>query len=338
MSYCKLNSISLQFSKFYFIVINGSEEDKEPFHLSDGKKINHCDFLEILGSPVYGNLKKDLDLHLKKRFKNVIKYYNYLRDNRIAPLNVKLKVLRACVVTTLLYNCETFGHMIPAGIEEIYMKLIKAAMNARQGAPNSILLIESGLLPIKALIFSRQLKFYKRFKSSIQDNSTRSVIFEHLMNNQSKYIKHYVDQEQKYTDSREIYQEFLTSLKNSIQQKNDVIEHYKHWIYIKLNPSLTPSCFLSVPGRIAQCIVKFRLGSHNLAIEKGRWRRIPRAERLCNKCRVIGDEYHLTYDCVDISRDDIPALPEEIGSIWTYSHLYKLFQRIIDSEYVDYCF
>ena len=98
--------------------------------------------------------------HMKKRYKNVIKYFNYLKDNKYAPLHIKLKVLQACVISTLLYGCEAFGSNIPDGLEEVYLKLIKAALGVRPSTPNHLTLIEAGMLPIKSIILARQLNYF----------------------------------------------------------------------------------------------------------------------------------------------------------------------------------
>ena len=47
-------------------------------------------------------------------------------------------------------------------------------------------------------------------------------------------------------------------------------------------------------------MTKFRLSSHALFVERGRWNKpklIPRNERLCEVCGVIEDEYHCLIDC-----------------------------------------
>ena len=46
-------------------------------------------------------------------------------------------------------------------------------------------------------------------------------------------------------------------------------------------------------------LTKFRISSHDLAIEKGRHNNIPRDLRMCNHCnmRVIEDEYHFLLVC-----------------------------------------
>ena len=338
-TYCKLNSIVLQVSKCHFIVINGSEEDKKPFQITDKVGIKHQESLDILGSPITGNLKTDLELHLKKRFKNVIKFYGYLKDNRFAPLTIKLKVLRACVLTTLLYNCETFGHKLPDGLEELYFKLLKATLNVRQSTPNSIILVEAGFLPLKALVYCRQLKFYQRFKNSLAQNSPRHRVFQHILDNEqrSEFIQHYMDLEVKYINVKAIKVEFFQNLKNGICDQSNYDSHYKHWIYMQINPMLHQSPFLHLPGHTAHCIAKFRLGSHNLEIEKGRWTRVEREGRVCKECGVLGDELHLFYQCININRSDMHNLPPIMANIWADTDLtFKLFREIIKAKYVEY--
>ena len=44
-----------------------------------------------------------------------------------------------------------------------------------------------------------------------------------------------------------------------------------------------------------QLIAKFRSSDHNLEIEKGRYKNIPRQQRLCNTCKNIEDEDHFFY-------------------------------------------
>ena len=82
-------------------------------------------------------------------------------------------------------------------------------------------------------------------------------------------------------------------------------------------------------------MIKFRLGSHKLRIETGRWNRTPRAERLCTTCSQLGDEYHTLFHCSEICRDDLLDMPNDFSSIWNYEGVNRLFQRIRDAEYVE---
>ena len=78
-------------------------------------------------------------------------------------------------------------------------------------------------------------------------------------------------------------------------------------------------------------ITKFRLGSHKFPIETGRWRRIPRDQRLCQDYGVLGDEYHILFDCLVINRDDI-SIRRSLNEIWSCDDLYVLFEKLSHTE------
>ena len=117
--YYSLNKIQLQLSKCKFIVVNGSDEDKDDF-ITDMGPISSVSQLTILGSPLtyIGILKDDLDAHLKGRFNNIIKSFNFIPSNRTAPISIKLQVLSSCVLNAILYNCETLRAKLTDGIEK----------------------------------------------------------------------------------------------------------------------------------------------------------------------------------------------------------------------------
>ena len=334
LKYCKLNSIVLQITKCFFTAVNASPEDKEL--LRDG--VEYRDHLEILGSHISESLKYDLELHLKKRFKNVIKYFNYVRENQLAPVSVRLKVLKACVMSTLLYNCETFGQKVPEGLEQLYYKMLRAALGVRSNCPNFLVLVESGCLPLECLIRARQLKFFRRFMKSMPANSTRRAIFAELLTRSTAYLDHYRALDAAYTTVKNLKEHYIRELHEKIRVlASDRDRHYKYWVYCEINPTLEPSPFLNRIDHVGKSITKFRLGSHKLKIETGRWyrgtQRKPREERLCPTCGVCGDEYHAIYNCADIFRGDL-QLPASISEIWSCADVNTLFQRLRNEEIV----
>ena len=83
--------------------------------------------------------------------------------------------------------------------------------------------------------------------------------------------------------------------------------HYKYQIYLKFNPNLEKSPFIDILHPLSNIIIKFRLGSHKLPIETGRWSRISRDQRFCTVCGV-GDESHFFKRlCSDRKRYFIPS-------------------------------
>ena len=124
------------YTKWEFMVIKGSKEDKKPIDFGS-RYINHTESITLLGSNLLqtGNLADDLHSDFCNRFKSCIKYYNFLRSNKRAPLSVKLEVLKACVVLSALHNCEAFGHKMPIDLETEHFKLIKSTLGVGQSTP-----------------------------------------------------------------------------------------------------------------------------------------------------------------------------------------------------------
>ena len=205
--YCQSNFIVPQKTKCKFSTINGTPSDNEPLPFGD-TVLKNVDHLEILGSHIAesGSLNDDLELHMKKRFSSCIKFYNFCKENKAAPLSVRIKTLKACVMSSLLYNCETFGHKLPKNLEAVYHQMIRAALHVRSNTPALLLYIESGLLPVRALVEARQHKFYDRFRSSLDPAGDRIIVLNDLESDPSKYLQHYQNLHATYVNHSEIYE------------------------------------------------------------------------------------------------------------------------------------
>ena len=315
------------------MAVNGTEADREPLPFGEAF-LQHASHIVLLGSHLTntGSVAEDLQLHMKKRHPSVIKFYNFIRSNKSAPLKVKLKVMKACVMGSLLHNSETFGDWMPKDLESTYIKLLKCCLDVRSSTPNHLVLIESGFLPVKALILCRQYKSYKRFVDCIQLNSLRHRTFRHLLQYQTRYIKHYESIITKYSCTDDILYESRNTVKSKVYQLADK-GRYKFSIYAEINPDLVKSPFIDVYHPIARDIIKFRLGNHYLPIETGRWRSIPRQERLCTVCGVLGDERHALYNCAMIPREN-RQLNTYLHHIWYQPEIFRLFKCLKNAEFL----
>ena len=334
LDYCKNNYIVPQVDKCEFLVINGNNDiDKVPLPFGDSS-LKHVTNISLLGSHISssGDLADDLDLHMKKRFSSCVKFFNFCRENKLAPVGIKIKVLKACVVNSLLYNCETFGNKVPDGIVTLYHKLIRCALNVRTNTPTLLLYIEAGLLPIKALIETRQYNFFNRFPSTIAELSNRHHLMQGLMSDPSNFLKHYIQLSQRYHNVREIYTFYVNQLKNSIRD-SATKGKYRYQMYLQINPELTQSPFMSCLHPMAVDIIRFRLGSHKLPIEIGRWNRVSRNLRFCHFCNTLGDEQHYIYSCPLIRRDDL-HLSKNISEIWSQEGVLELIRRIKEADLI----
>jgi hypothetical protein len=333
--YCSQNYIVPQFTKCMFIVINGSQEDRISLPFANSL-LENVNYLEILGSHLIqsGSLVEELELHMNKRFYSCIKFFNFCKENKPAPLSVRLKSLRGCVMMSLLHNCEAFGDKVPKSLESVYHKLIRTALRVRTNTPTLLLYVESGLLPIKALIEARQYKFFTRFQESLAPDADRIIVFNELMQDPSNYLKHYCTLHTKYYDHREIYRSYNNEVKSKIREHaSKVTGGTRYKTYISINPNLEESPFIECMHPSSADIVRFRLGSHSLPIEKGRWSRLEPKDRKCNTCGVVGDEHHIIYNCSLIFRGDL-SLSNDISCIWTQEDVFRLFARIKGTDYL----
>ena len=60
--------------------------------------------------------------------------------------------------------------------------------------------------------------------------------------------------------------------------------------------------YLNMPQRLRSFLAKFRIGNHELEIERGRHQNIPVSERICKLCFncnnvYVEDEYHVILQC-----------------------------------------
>ena len=46
-----------------------------------------------------------------------------------------------------------------------------------------------------------------------------------------------------------------------------------------------------------KAMTKFRLSSHKLMVERGRWLKVPLTDRLCVCCKKLEDEFHVICEC-----------------------------------------
>ena len=121
-----------------------------------------------------------------------------------------------------MHSSKGFGHKIPQDLETQYYKLIKSTLGVRQNTPNLIVLIKSGLLPLKALITLRQQGFFKHFGESLHHGSSRSLVFK--MSRQDKNedcMQDYVTISESYSLKNEIYVEFASDLKDQVNKLAD---------------------------------------------------------------------------------------------------------------------
>lgn len=122
--------------------------------------------------------------------------------------------------------------------------------------------------------------------------------YQSLWDNQDAIREHNMDSEVIQTLTKHIYEKYRTDWLSEVR---DTTMYPKLRCYRIFKHSHGKEPYITVIKNKSQlrCLSQFRVSSHRLAIEVGRYTQIPAAERLCKYCSLgsIDDEIHLVTKC-----------------------------------------
>ena len=225
---------------------------------------------------------------------NVAKFHAWLEYNDQTPFFIKINVLYACLFASLLYSAEAWGDLskIETSLLATEKKALKSCLGVKSGTTSDLIFTEISRPDIVAVIKDRQFNFARKIKNlkkgdalvkeiwdlcaSLDPPSLRSY-YEHITNNNTEINT---------TERR-------TRVETSEQS---MCVRYRTMIGTNFSETLYNSC---LDDTKRTTITRWRLSSHKLKIETGRYTRpiTERENRLCDVCRVIEDERHAIYDC-----------------------------------------
>ena len=88
--------------------------------------------------------------------KNLLKFYSFLNKNGDLLYKMKCRVLEACLLSLVVYSCESWFSDKLGKLNKLYMASIKAVLGVRETCPNMIAVLEGGSARLPALIKERQ--------------------------------------------------------------------------------------------------------------------------------------------------------------------------------------
>ena len=142
-----------------------------------------------------------------------------------------------------------------------------------------------------------------------------------MLDSSCGFMMHYVNLLNTYPHKNDIKEHFQNQLLAEVKETAETSENYKYFIYRQFNPELKA---LSTTHRN---LSRLRLSSHNMPIETGRWSRTIRENRLCQTCKVVGDEPHYIYNCCEIDRTGLEDIPS-LDNLPNYKKLHLLMERL----------
>ena len=301
--WCDRSGMVINEDKTEFMVIAPSspQEDRKPIvvtTVSGQIVVKHCDSYTYLGAIFTsdGKVASTLMHHVTSRTKAMNKLIIFLDRNRGIPFFVKKKVLDACFSTSLLYGCEAWLGVKPSPeIKAFYMKAIKLLLGVRQSTHNDICLMEAGYPSLEAVIRSRQQVFFQKMirerEGIDRDPLMFAIKLTHDSNNfMSKYIR-----------GLETAGDIIG---DDVRRRSGVIcadRKTRATKYRDMNPGLSIHSVYSndslLDDDLRICFTRFRVSSHRLRIETGRWSRTPSEQRLCQCGASVESEAHVLVEC-----------------------------------------
>lgn len=295
-NFCNEYGMTINIKKTKFMVINGDLYDKNDI-FSEGIHVQHTYDYIYLGSPITedGNYASCLRIHVKEKIKHVLKFVSFINKHSNMPYKLKKQVAESCIFSTILYACETWFCDTFSELESMYMKIIKILLAVRRTSCNEICLIEAGMLPLKNLIESKRDKYIKHKFDNIVNQSPLQKAYQLANSVQTKSSKMINAIINRNITSPETY---MGKLADSIKRNNT---SSKRITYVEMNPSLSHHNIYkneNIAEYLRISFTRFRVSSHDLNIEKGRWTKIPKEDRKCIcELNEIQTEMHVLLQC-----------------------------------------
>ena len=246
-------------------------------------------------------------MFIEKKKKDVnVKLASFLNKNDIAPISIKLKVVNACINSTLTYGCEAWGSIPLNSVEVLQRKALKMILDVRRNTPNEIVYIESGHTTVQPMIYKRQLKFFNKVKEDclIDPTSTIAKIFTLGIDTNTKFLRHYKALDEKFSTPEACFQfhvnQHETKISTKIQNKYDNDIDSILGTYKRINPTLVQPLFyknICCYENDRKIITRYRTGSHDLKIQSGRLSKTDRNDRKCSCGDYIQTLKHIIFDC-----------------------------------------
>ena len=234
------------------------------------------------------------------------------------PVDIQLHLFDSLVAPILLYGCEVWGHQRVDSIEKLHLKFLKYVLGVKLSTCNSIVYGELGRFPLIINLKKRIIGFYARTLAGKKEKLSHIICRRLItMHNEGTYLSKWTscvrnilnecglsniwDNQQhisvewlKNTVQRSLQDQFFQSWSADLDSKSSCD------FYVQYKKELRFEKYLNFNNKkVVRAIVQFRTNNCRIPKVTGRYRNLPRRERLCNLCKKgqVGDEYHILIEC-----------------------------------------
>ena len=258
---------------------------------------------------------------------------------------MQISLFNSCVSSVLSYGCEVWGLAEAKKIETIHLSFLKHLLKVKKSTPTCFVYKECNVYPLYYDRIFRIIKYWLKILL-LEDNNPLKILYYttiELFKNDS-FVKSncwainirnllfkngfgHIWVNQMLGVNKNFLNVFKRRIKDSFWQSiNAEIESLSHnRLYRHLNDKSNNYLFSLPNNHIRTAITRLRLSSHSLNVERGRWKKIEYADRKCNVCEDIDDEYHFVVCCPRFHNLRIKYLPK---SLYINPSMYKFTQYL----------
>lgn len=322
-TYCGKWHMIVSLTKTNIMNFGGRKENCRFFFGTD--EVQQVEEYKYLGTIISNNrniFKKNTD-YLQEKAQNAIfslKAYVKSTVSHLQP-SLAMKMFDAQISPILEYNSEIWCSDSKAkSLEQIHLAYIKDFLKIKSSSSTLALYSELGRFPIKLKMQIQLIKYWQRILGYDEDNilkqSYNSLLECHYLGQinwctEVKNILRNVEMERLW-EAQSITNIDITKIKESIYSKfmqetmtaiNDSTQNPKLRTFKTFKEHYKLEQYLCRPDNLNHtlALLRFRISSHNLRIETGRYTRpiTPADQRLCNYCTAqeVEDEMHFLLDC-----------------------------------------
>ena len=232
----------------------------------------------------YQKTQKKLALQCRKAMFALKRKCNNMDFN----YNTLLSLFDTYVASIAFYGCEIWGlHQAP-DIEKVHLDFCKSILGVKRSTPNAMVYCELGRVPLLYCEYMNNANC-QNWVSNVKNIFEEIGLNDLWYNNGSMDNKHIV-----YIVKQRLIDIYKQTVLADVNSSAKCIM-YKHIVdKVILQPYLSKP----ISNYSKKLICKFRLSSHCLAIETGRYKNIPVERRKCPSSKTdIEDEFHFMLKC-----------------------------------------
>jgi len=325
--YCNSWGITVNIDKTVVMVFKKSTRAENVSFYYDDKLLKLVTKFTYLGMTLSTNGKfYQAQKSLSQQAMRALFSLNSLFDIIDFEISEKLKLFDSMISPILHYSSCVWGFHKAPDIEKVHLKFLKQVLNVKQQTSNAAVYGELGRVPLCVIRKGRILKYWfntlKRPESLQYQFMHMCNVNGTLTNEWTKKLKTLIDnlgfsflwnsdaisnlQVQELVSR--VYDDFYQSWFSDLNSQSK-LETYK---LFKTNFEIEKYLCVVRSPKYRSCLTRFRCSSHRLLIEEGRFRNIPREERICQKCsmNLQENEYHFLLVCPFYRNIRLQYLPQ----------------------------